>query len=419
MKGKPLSVRTKIEAGIIVLLMLLIVFSSSSAVQQMGTNPNTNKTYGIDQDYISTSKDTRLFNFTESDLRAALNYLNSSNDAPGTIWLPEGTMTVTSQFELNNQTTIIGSGTDTTILDCSGMSHPCFYIQGVHGTGFKHMIRLADFTIKGDNVSRPGGDGIKVINASYNIVFERLRIYQMSGWGIIFDHGVYIARVTDCVLSTNVDGGIKLAGHYGEGSNANQFIDCYISSHYSPYAVLIQEGSQDNKFIGCHFENNHPSVGLIKITGSNNNLFMGTSCMDNHIADNYAVVYISGSSERNRFIGGHYDHIVVSDGITTNPHFIFQDTSDFNLISGVYAIGNSIMGARNDGSGTNNTINMMMHSSGIRIAGEFNTGSPFIMPTVNYTGSATVSAGYMWYDPAADTLYVSEGGGVWKSTMFT
>jgi len=413
---KPFKVRTKIEAVVAFCIVLsLLAVSGVFAVQRFGTDPSTGYSYGLDMTYISTSKDNRLFDFDEDGFHAALNYLNSSGEQPGTVYLPEGTLTVTRQTNLMNKTSIVGKGIDVTVISCSGIPEPCFYICGLYtGAVFKKMIHLSDFTIQGDNSSQTGNHAIKIRNASYNLVFERLRFRQMGDYAVSIDGAGYLTSFVDCVFTTN-KGGVRIQGLHGEGSNGNQFTNCYFGSTFGAYTVLITSGSQDNIFADCQFENNKPTNGLIRLADADQNTFISCVSVDNTIPDGNACVYVAASSTRNQFIGGQYMHDKASDGATSNMVFYISNTADWNLFSNIHIVGNSVLGVRENVPGYNNTVtNMMRTGGGLRLAGEFNRYVHTSINSANMTGSATASRGYMWYDSTNHRIYVCEGSGVWK-----
>ena len=93
----------------IVMLVVGAGVGSFAATFEYGINPTNNRPNAFTgQGYISTSRDSRLFNATEADLQLAIYHCNDTGG--GIVHIPEGIITLTGTIYLVNGVTLRGSG---------------------------------------------------------------------------------------------------------------------------------------------------------------------------------------------------------------------------------------------------------------------------------------------------------------------
>jgi len=195
--------------GSILLVSILLLSMAAVATFEYGINPNNNRPNAfIGQGYISTSKDSRLFNATGADLQKAIYYCNDT--AGVLILLPQGTITITDEILLVNSVTVRGVGNWETRLylstndaginissEKSGNEQNCSRLHDVY------IYTDGDYTGTALTVYAHGGEAIqKNMNLLDNIFIENT--------------GTGASKVTGTGLLLKADAG---AGHTSIGYN--------------------------------------------------------------------------------------------------------------------------------------------------------------------------------------------------------
>jgi len=264
----------------VVLSIVMIVvgagISSWAAVYnpQVGHNPLTNINYADNgQGFISTSRDSRLFNATSSDLQQAIWHLNGTD---GTITIPNGTITVTDTLTMDDGVTIQGmSGFDTRIIH-SVADGPLFDITD--DTYSQTMGGLKKFSIYSSDTQQ------NVINVTSGDYFTIENIFfRNNNNTCIYLDGTQGVTIRDCFFYRNT-----LAGNDADMIQLDSelvfctgtVIDhCQFGRNSARHAVNVTDASgtiiQNNWFEGGAYGN----FNVTRLCGGRN-----TQILNNRVA---------------------------------------------------------------------------------------------------------------------------------------
>lgn len=194
--------RTKVEIFGAVLFITLLVAVSAASVTRTITDSSDNL-----YTFIRNSNGN-YWDATGANLQSAIDDLTSG----GTVWLPSGTLAITTQLQMEDNVAVIGQGEGKTTIysDQSGAFIPIWVYQDDH-------VVLRDFTI---DMNSKGSNGIYVGDSDY-VTIDHVEILN-AGF-----QGIYISPYgTDHSFFTNirVKHGLNTASHGIGVNNANNSI---------------------------------------------------------------------------------------------------------------------------------------------------------------------------------------------------
>lgn len=157
------------------------------------------------------------FAATEAGIQAAIDDLIIS----GTVYMPNGTISLTAGLTLDNNIKLVGAGVGATILQDTGGVTPIT----VNG---KHNVTLSDFTVDGNNI---GSNSIYVTGGSENIRIKNIKILNTGFQGIYLSHTCDYVYISD----VHIIHGDSAASHgFGlTGCNNTVINDCILENYYA------------------------------------------------------------------------------------------------------------------------------------------------------------------------------------------
>ena len=183
-----LKVRTKVEIVSAVVMISLLVIASAAAITRTITDSSDNS-----YTFIRNSKGN-YWAATGANIQAAIDDLGYGG---GTVWLPNGTLTITSSIYLNNNVALAGAGVGSTKI-YSNTGGSFIPIRAVT----KENITVRDMTIDMNNA---GSNCIYITERSKNIRLQDLllansgfqSIYITANCTNIFISGIKVERGVD------------------------------------------------------------------------------------------------------------------------------------------------------------------------------------------------------------------------------
>lgn len=124
------------------------------------------------------------------------NAIDDISDTGGTVWLPSGTISISSVISVPSNVKIEGTGMDSTILEMSSSgSFPtgCVYLYHV-----EHVI-LSDFSVDGNKNGGATGNMMYVSEDCRNISISRIHLYDGNNAGLRCYRASDI-HVSDCFI---------------------------------------------------------------------------------------------------------------------------------------------------------------------------------------------------------------------------
>lgn len=163
-------IKTKFNAVIAIVLVALIILVPL-AVSLTRTISDTGDTADT---YIRNSKGN-YWTATGANIQTAIWDLNASG---GTVWIPSGTISLSSHLILNNHIDLVGAGVYSTILNLtSNDAYGNIYASG------KHNVSVRDMTINGNRNNVIGSNAID-FRAMTDFTLQNLYCHSFDGNGI-------------------------------------------------------------------------------------------------------------------------------------------------------------------------------------------------------------------------------------------
>jgi len=312
--------------ALIVACILISVYLVGSTITLKEPSGST-EGYWEDIKYIKNSNG-KLWEATGSNIQLALWDLNSTSG--GTVWLPSGTLNIsTTIFPINN-TCIVGAGQGSTIVELADNANRSMVAMGWNGISAAdnrmsigiHHVRIEGITFDGRNSSQGEtfnqyAKGIGICSNSHNITiynceFKNMRstmiwIYNLYGQ----DEPMSNIVVDTCNFDTiqrqasQYPGGVCIASSFTKVVNCN-FKDTYACGVYFQnwdYPTYCQL----NTVQGCTFTGRISSpIHFEGYKGSNN------SAINNKVHDCYETAYVVSESLYSRGMVVAQNYSVVS-----------------------------------------------------------------------------------------------------------
>jgi len=370
--NKPIKVRTKVKAGIIVLLMIVVVFSSSNAwTIRQGENSTTGQIYYGSTELIYNTNG-KAWTATGTNLQLAIYDLNSTG---GAVYLPDGTITISSQVFLVDDIMLCGMGYST-ILSADGSISNVANMNGMlnnydYSSGGNKNITIRDMAIKCNN--DVGGIWLREVK---NVLISHVKISGSENIGLFVTKSTGVSEyeavsssvvISNCIVHHGDNHGIAYTSDYGT------LVNCY--SYNNSKDGICLEYSRNTTISNCHIYNN-TWYGLELSTGANypagyrnkaigNNIYHNghggigfTRGSDLGIYDNYIANNSIGATGHHGIYASNADNVTIMGNIIkNNPGWGIRVTSspEYFIIIGNNFDGNGDGAVFNSG-GTNNQI---------------------------------------------------------------
>ena len=137
----------------------------------------------------------------------------------GTVWLDDLPYALEAPLQVNYDNVRIAAGSwGAQLIAQAGFLGSEMIIVNAPASGFRYGIRMAEFTINGENVAGVGG---VTLTSTYHAMLDHLRVYQCPGTGVFFtgssaQRGAYTTCLA-CVV-TNGGAGIAYQTNYAENN---------------------------------------------------------------------------------------------------------------------------------------------------------------------------------------------------------
>jgi len=221
---KAIKLRTKIEAAMAIIFVIILAVAGVASVTRIISDSSDNS-----YTFIRNSNGN-YWEPIDSNVQLAINDLTSG----GTVWLPSGTLTITSRIYLNSNVALVGGGVGSTTIfsDQSGAFIP-ITVDG------KQNVTISGLTI---DMNSKGSNGIYIKGGAKNIWVTDISLYNVGFQGIYFSSAQYVF-----VSNVKVKHGSNSASHgFGVLNLKDSVIDNCIFENYD---YDISENGID--FNGC------------------------------------------------------------------------------------------------------------------------------------------------------------------------
>jgi len=207
--NKPLSVRTKIKASVVLVLLIVVSVSGVWANTRLGTDSSGQSWADVENDKI-TNSNGKAWTATGANLQLAIYDLNGTG---GSVYIPVGEIDLTNSICIPEIIDILGSGMNETVLDWQGNNVVCFNASASSGTDYGGSIK--NLYIK------QGGTGILVNNmASFEV--HKVKIISMDDYGVHTTSTAYHTLISQCRIIADIDGtGILFDANGGEAEGCD------------------------------------------------------------------------------------------------------------------------------------------------------------------------------------------------------
>lgn len=155
--------KKKFFAVIVLLLVLAAVYLVGSVTRSISDFQDNKET-------LIRNSNGNYWEPIGSNIQAAIDDLGSG----GTVWLPAGTIELTSNTVPRNNVRIIGNGIGNTVISSHSSIYP-FWLSN------KHNVTLTDFTINMHNI---GGNAINFDSGTSDVIFKNVQILNPGANGV-------------------------------------------------------------------------------------------------------------------------------------------------------------------------------------------------------------------------------------------
>jgi len=372
---KPIKVRTKIEAVVIILLMCVV--SVSAGTWKFGED-NAGQNWSGYSDNMIINSNGKAWTVTGANLQLAIYDLNGTG---GTVYLPQATIDITSTIVIShNGTTIQGQGVGSqgtpkpTVLRMANGAN-LYAIMKVDGSGcVLYGVTIRDLCFDGNKANNPTGKHGLVLNRTYNGMFDNLHFVDTTSHSLYLPFfasssstsrfnninvrtsdgiGVFI-NSNDCFfnnfdIGNSTSYGFNLAGSgctlngihiWGSDTEAALRIAGNLNSLTG---LMVYDNDEDGVYIVSTGEHNYVSgvagrcskdalntYSDVKCEGTNNTF----SVTIKGEGQEYAGMYFHANSNNNSFVGNvvdgtYYTAAIVDNGngniITNNVGFVTEN----------------------------------------------------------------------------------------------
>jgi len=249
-KMNKMRLRTKFEIiGALFFIVLLIAISVSSLTRTITDSMDTSYT-------CIRNSNGKYWEPTGANIQIAINDLGSSG---GTVWLPEGTLSVTSTINLNNNVALIGGGVQATRIS-SNLAGDLLRAIG------KQFVTIKGLTL---DMNNKGSNSIYISSASKNVWIQEVALVN-SGFQSIYvtDDSSYIF-ISNVLISRGVGEGSH--GIAGKGMKNSVIENCIIENYdYHITEVGIDIASCENITLNNIIIRGKGWLNGIKTPGSKN-----------------------------------------------------------------------------------------------------------------------------------------------------
>jgi hypothetical protein len=223
----------------VVILLLSLVGASvvNSTVIKFG-NDGTDRWFSINT--MIRNSNGKYWSATGANLQLAINDV----DGNGTVYLPQGTFTITTNIIIESGVKLQGSGMDSTILKAADST----YVAPIHTTN-ENNISIYDLTIDGNEDNGATGNAINIGNCTdffvnnvylLNYSGNGLRIYDDSTRGHISNVFSYCDLDTVQSFGFNDAENITMTNCYG-WNNEGWVLDITQSSNCSIVNLILSK----------------------------------------------------------------------------------------------------------------------------------------------------------------------------------
>lgn len=282
---------------------------------------------GVNQGFISTSKDDVLFNATGTDLQNAVYHLN---DTGGTVYLPVCNITTDTIYLVNN-VNLVGQGNASILYLEDSSTDSLLYIV------YNHSISISNLCLDGNKGGQIAARQCIEIRASYDITIKDCLIKNSWEDGILASTSTYNIFVTDCSFiacgdhsSISSPVGVLIQGDYSTVTNC-YFEDCY-------FCGVAIEGVGHGKYniVSDNIITGDTGSGIWVEGGKGENNLITNNIIYNLYGTAYGVNTTKGitCAGKNCIISNNYVDLITGAGIyVVAPNCTIENNIVTNILS--------------------------------------------------------------------------------------
>lgn len=276
--------------------LLAATAASTFARLAVGTNgqvltADSSQTAGVawktsTQGYVHSADYGVVANGTTDDATALQNAINAAVAASKPLFLQPGTMIVGTPLSISQAVTIVGSGREESVLKAANAlnDYVLKFTGGAPGEGVIG-VHFADFAIDGNSANQTAGGAI-LANGAVQCSFERLHLYSVYNWGLVFGPVTGGAfghhnRVVSCLFDNSMGSNGYGGGVTTTSNDENWFIGCdfeFLGGNANPVdtnPVMFYDQAGLQYLISCNFVSGGHNCIAVRIQNTKGTKVMG------------------------------------------------------------------------------------------------------------------------------------------------